>query len=168
MTTGGITQNLTSNRLSPDLQKPIKKLKDFITTLTFLTYPLTVTAQEGPWELVLENDAKGSIVSGGKEELIIAVRKAPEVRIYWKHESPENSKIKVEHLAPAKSPTIMSGETVFAQIDPIVGQTPDFDEQELKLRENLSWSLMAGTNGKFESMVRNAITGEMYHIRSGK
>ena len=100
--------------------------------------------------------------------MISAVRKALEVRIYWKHESPENPKIKVEHLAPAKFLTIMSGETVFAQIDPIVGQNPDFDEQELKLRENLSWFLMAGTNGKFESMTRNVITGEMYHIRSGK
>ena len=24
---------------------------------------------------------------------------------------------------------------------------------------------MAGTNGKFESMTRNVITGEMYHIK---
>ena len=122
---------------------------------------MAVMAQKGTWKLVLENSAKGDIVSGGKEQLINAIRKGMEVRIYWKHESPENPKIKVEHLAPAKFLTIMSNETVFAQIDPIIGQTPDFDQEELKLKENLSWPLIAGTNGKFESMTRNMITGEI-------
>ena len=118
-------------------------------------------AQSNSWKLVYENDLLGETIQGDLTELIAAVRNGQEIRIAWSSQRPDNPQIKVEHLADAKFLTIMSDEIVFAQIDPIIGQTPMFSEQWIQLKENLEWSFIAASNGKTDSMMRNVKTGEI-------
>lgn len=113
------------------------------------------------WTRVYQNDAEGKAVSGSIEELIGAIRGGFPIRIGWGSQSPNESKRKVEHIADAKFLTIMSDETVFAQIDPIIGQTPDFDRQFIELKEGSSWVLIAASNGKSDAMMTNTKTGEV-------
>ena len=127
--------------------------------LLFAICSFTVQAQT--WELVYHNDLDGNPVSGSQEDLIQAVRDGQDIRLAWWSQSSKDPKRKVEHLADAKFLTIMSDIVVFAQIDPIYGQTPDFEEQKITLKENLQWVMIAGTNGKFESMMTDIITGEI-------
>ena len=134
-------------------------MKRSLFTFIFL---LMVTATYGQkWTLMYQNDAQGNTVSGSLDNLRAAVRDGLPIRVAWKHQSVSNPKIKVEHIADAKFLTIMSDEVVFAQIDPIVGQTPNFDDQFIELKENLSWVLMAASNGKSDMMMRNVMTGEI-------
>lgn len=113
------------------------------------------------WQLVYHNDVVGNTIEGNIAELIEAVRKGDKIRIYWSAQRPNDKTKKVEHFADAKFLTILSDSIVFAQIDPIIGQTPDFDSQTITFKENLEWSLMAATNGKCETMMRNVVTGEI-------
>lgn len=121
----------------------------------------TFCIQAQTWELVFENDKEGNVVTGSKDDLIQAVRDGLPLRVAWWSERPGDSEIKVEHVANAKFMTIMSNRTVFAQIDPIVGQIPDFKRQEIRFRENQQWAMIAGSNGKMESMMSNLKTGEI-------
>ncbi|MEL6190510.1 MAG: hypothetical protein AAFR66_00600 [Bacteroidota bacterium] len=114
------------------------------------------------WTLVYENDKDGQTVQGSVDSLVHAIRAGAEVRIAWSGGRPNDSLIRVEHLADAKFLTIMSnGKSVQAQIDPIIGQTPDFENQRISFKENLSWCLLASSNGKADHMMRNVITGEI-------
>lgn len=113
------------------------------------------------WTRVYQNDAEGKAVSGSVKGLIEAVRAGLPIRVGWSGQSPTNPRIKVEHIADAKFLTIMSDETVFAQIDPIIGQTPDFDQQFIQLKEGTSWVLIAASNGKSDAMTTNTTTGEV-------
>lgn len=113
------------------------------------------------WTLIYENDSDGNAVYGNINDLIDAIRNGKSIRISWYHQDSTNNKIKVEHLTNAKYLTIMSDKTVFAQIDPIIGQIPDFDQQQIILKENLEWSLVSSTNGKNDQMTRNVLTGEI-------
>ena len=136
----------------------------YITATFIFIFSLGGFAQdhgEGNWVLIYENDAEGNSVFGDLDDLIGAVRNGESVRISWYHQSPSDSKRKVEHLADAKFITIMSDQTVLAQIDPIAGQVPDFDKQQITLKENLEWSLIASSNGKNDQMTRNVVTGEI-------
>lgn len=126
------------------------------------------TQQSSPkWTLIYENDDNGNAVYGEKETLMEAIRNGEDIRIGWKHQSPTNPKVKVEHWANAKFITIMSDETILAQIDPIVGQTPNFDDQTIILKENFEWSMIASSSGKNDHMTRKVMTGEiMSHQKS--
>lgn len=122
---------------------------------------LTLGLEAQTWELVYENDKDGNTVKGSKNDLIQFVRDGLPLRVAWWSERPGNPEIKVEHVANAKFMTIMSNKTVFAQIDPIIGQVPDFEQQEIRFRENQQWAMIAGSNGKMESMMTNLKTGEI-------
>ncbi|MEL6142064.1 MAG: hypothetical protein AAFU67_10640, partial [Bacteroidota bacterium] len=113
------------------------------------------------WKLLYENDVEGNAVHGNITDLIAAVRSGNTIKLFWSHQSLNDPNRKVEHIAIAKFLTVMSDQTVMAQIDPIIGQTPDFTEQKILLKENLSWVLLASTNGKSDSMTRNMVTGEI-------
>ena len=142
----------------------IKLNTGILLILLISAFPLNLFSQErenNNWVLIYENDAGGNGLHGDLEDLINTIRNGKDVRISWYYQSPSDKKIKVEHLANAKFITIMSDQTVLAQIDPIVGQIPDFDSQQIILKENLEWSLIASTNGKNDQMTRNMITGEI-------
>ena len=113
------------------------------------------------WSLVYQNDAEGNRMEGSMEALIQAVRDGLPMRVAWSGQSKTNPRIKVEHVADAKFLTIMSDEVVFVQIDPIIGQTPDFEERFIELKENTSWVSIMSTNGKCDNLMRNLITGEI-------
>lgn len=137
-------------------------MNKFLLLASLLTLPLSGFAQDKDnWELVYHNDVEGNTVGGNIEALIEAVRKGDEIRIYWSAQSPNDKTKKVEHFADAKFLTVLSDSIVFAQIDPIIGQTPDFDSQTIKFKENLQWSLLAASNGKSDTMMRNVVTGEI-------
>ncbi|MEM6765445.1 MAG: hypothetical protein AAF824_18745 [Bacteroidota bacterium] len=124
-----------------------------------------VYSQSAGWKLVLENDSQGEATVGSVDSLISAIRSGAEVRIAWSGGRPSDSLMRVEHLTDAKFLTIMSGKTVQAQIDPIIGQTPDFEAQQITFKENLSWCLLASTNGKADHIMRNEVTGEIISHR---
>lgn len=137
-------------------------MNKFLLLASLLTLPLSGFAQDKDnWELVYHNDVEGNTVGGNIEALIEAVRKGDEIRIYWSAQSPNDKTKKVEHFADAKFLTVLSDSIVFAQIDPIIGQTPDFDSQTISFKENLQWSLLAASNGRSDTMMRNVVTGEI-------
>lgn len=137
-------------------------MNKFLLLASLLTLSLSGFAQDKDnWELVYHNDVEGNTVEGNIEALIEAVRKGDEIRIYWSAQSPNDKTKKVEHFADAKFLTVLSDSIVFAQIDPIIGQTPDFDSQTIRFKENLQWSLLAASNGKSDTMMRNVVTGEI-------
>ncbi len=113
------------------------------------------------WNLVYANDENGKGLAGDLGALIRAIRNGEPVRISWTIEHPTNKSIKVEHFADAKFVTILSDSVVFAQIDPIVGQTPNFRDKLITLKENIEWSFSASTLGNNDSMNTNTRTGEI-------
>lgn len=124
----------------------------------------TATLAQGNWKLIYENDEKGNAVKGKLSELITAIRNGESIRLYFRMGRPDEPEIFVEHTALVKYITVMNspkGQFVTAQIDPIVGQIPDFEKEQVLLKENLEWSLIASTNGKNDTMTRNVITGEI-------
>ncbi len=131
------------------------------TLITFFALLLSVqlTAQE--WKLIYENDKSGKAITGNIEALKEAVRTGKEIRIGWGFQHPSVKKISVEHVADAAFLTIQSDSIVHAQIRPIIGQSPNFDEGTIQLKENLEWVFIGGTNGKMDAMTRNTITGEI-------
>ena len=117
--------------------------------------------QDTDWKLIYHNDGEGKAIQGKIEDLISAVRSGNQIRVYWVFQRKSDPKRKVEHFADAKFLTVMSDQTVFAQIDPIIGQTPGFDEQTMIFKENLEWAFIAASNGKSNTMMRNVQTGEV-------
>ncbi len=136
-----------------------------ITQLFFLFFIFSTTCYcQSNWKLLYENDSEGNAVEGKLEDLIQAIRDGEEIRIYWNSQSSKEDLTYVEHGAHAKFTTIMNspnGQFVTAQIDPIMGQTPSFDEAHVLLKENLQWVMIAHSNGKQDTMMRNLKTGEI-------
>ncbi len=145
--------------------KPNKTMKYSLIIIILLCYTSTFAQQ---WELIYHNDTDGNPISGDIETLKKAVRSGKEIRIGWGFKHPTTKKIRVEHVADASFLTIQSDSIVHAQIRPIVGQSPDFDNGTIALKENLEWVFIGGTNGKMDRMTRNVITGEIIgHKSSG-
>lgn len=119
----------------------------------------SVSAQD--WKLVYHNDAEGNTIEGKIKELIHAVYEGKEVRVAWWSKQNEEGVSRVYHVAEAAFLTVMMDSVVMAQIRPIYGQTPDFQEYTITLKENLEWVTIGGTNGKSDAMMRNTITGEI-------
>ncbi|BFP40266.1 hypothetical protein FGF1_11110 [Flavobacteriaceae bacterium GF1] len=145
------------------------KMKTFPILLFLLLF--TAGFSQTGWKLVYENDAEGKTVNGDLDELVLAIQHGEPVRIYYNSKKPNDPDTYVEHTALVKFFTILNspeGRFVTAQIDPIVGQIPLFDQGHVLLKENLEWSLIASTNGKNDTMTRNVITGEIvgHQIRS--
>ncbi|MEO0341476.1 MAG: hypothetical protein AAF242_19980 [Bacteroidota bacterium] len=123
----------------------------FTSILIILVLALPKLNAQSNWKLIYENDSKGNTVEGQLADLIQAIRDGEEIRIYWNSKAPGKEVIFVEHTTDAKFTTIMNspaGQFVTAQIDPIMGQTPSFDEEQVILKENLQWTLIAHSNGK--------------------
>ena len=113
------------------------------------------------WKLIYENDASGKAIYGELIDLIGAVQQGASIRIYYRSSGDSTF---VEHTAMVKFSTILNspkGRHVCAQIDPIIGQKPNFEEGIITLKENLEWSLIVSTTGKNDQMTRNVITGEV-------
>src|SRR4029453_19146368 len=116
---------------------------------------------ENGWALVYANDENGNRVSGDLEKLLSAVRNGEPIRIGWTIEPLANKILKVEHFADAKFITILCDSTVFAQIDPIVGQTPSIKDKTVTLKGNIEWSFSASSLGNNDSMNVNTKTAEI-------
>ena len=133
----------------------------FTTSLLFIS---VLCFSQDNWKLIYENDAQGNTVTGKLEDLISSIQNGEDIRIYFRMGRPTQPEIFVEHTTLVKFTTIMNspnGQFVTAQIDPIVGQTPDFNNKTVTLKENLEWSLIASTTGSNDQMTRNTITGEI-------
>ena len=141
-------------------------MKTFI-TIVFLGFSLCSLAQDN-WQLIYENDDQGNTISGTLDELISSIQNGKSIRIYFRMGRKDQPQIFVEHTALIKFTTVMNspnGQFVSGQIDPIVGQIPNFEKESVLLKENLEWSLIASTNGKNDTMTRNVITGEIIDHR---
>ncbi len=138
-------------------------MKIMILPYLFLLITISANAQQSRsgWTLVFRNDASGAVLFGDKQELIHAVRSGYQVRVGWGHRHPEDDKRSVEHVADAGFLTILSGTEVLAQIDPIVGQRPDYENGLITFREGNSWVQMANTNGKAVQLMRDYTTGKV-------
>ncbi len=113
-------------------------------TVTFLLMSGFCFSQEN-WKMIYENDAEGATVRGEMTELISAIRNGENIRIYFKMARKNQPEIFVEHTALVKFTTVMNspnGQFVTAQIDPIVGQVPNYEEGVVLLKENLEWLLL--------------------------
>lgn len=140
-----------------------------LSLLILLFVSVSLLAQgKSDWKLVYHNDKDGKTIEGKISDLIEAVRQGKEIRIYWSSQRKSDPSKKVEHFADAKFLTVLSDTIVFAQIDPIIGQTPSFEKQTIQLKENLEWSLIAASNGKSDTMMRNVVTGEIIGHGQGK
>ena len=117
------------------------------------------SAQE--WKFVYHNDSDGNAVDGDIKELIQAVYDGKEVRVAWWSRQNEEGVSRVYHVADAAFLTIMMDSVVMAQIRPIYGQTPEFENYTITLKENLEWVAIGGTNGHSDAMMRNTVTGEI-------
>ncbi len=120
-----------------------------------------VPTRSQDWQLRYQNDDKGEAVFGQLENLKSAVRSGKEIRIAWGFQHPDKKEVRVEHIAEAAFLTIQSDSIVYAQIRPITGQTPDFENFQILLKENLEWLFIGGTSGAMDTMMRNVITGEI-------
>ncbi|MEW7291067.1 hypothetical protein [Aquimarina sp. 2304DJ70-9] len=137
-------------------------IKKTLACVVFLWLSFNSFSQDsGHWKLIYHNDKDGKTIEGKIETLIKSARSGEQIRIYWSSQRKSDPTKKVEHFADAKFLTVLSDTIVFAQIDPIIGQTPSFDDQTVTLKENLEWSLIAGSNGKSDTMMRNVVTGEI-------
>lgn len=91
------------------------------------------------WQLVYEHSAEGEAITGSKADLIAAVRRGAQIRVYWAGR-------RVEHVADSYFLTVLQDE-VFAQIAPISGQRPSVDPAKIELRDN-KWNAVFATNGE--------------------
>ncbi|MDW3194333.1 MAG: hypothetical protein R8G66_18300 [Cytophagales bacterium] len=134
-------------------------MKHLLFLPTFFIALSSVSAQD--WKLVYHNDAEGNALEGNIEELIQAVYDGKEVRVAWWSRKNEEGVSRVYHVADAAFLTIMMDSVVMAQIRPIYGQTPEFENYTITLKENLEWVQITGTNGNHDSMMSNTSTGEI-------
>lgn len=128
-----------------------------LTVLTFLLATGRAEAQQQPdssgWRLVYAVDSLGNRTQGDKPALLAAVRAGLPVRVgfgvAWK--LPDGTSGGVEHVADAAFLTIHHGE-VFAQVRPILGQTPAAREPDITLRAqgDRLWYALLDTTGRLQ------------------
>lgn len=137
-----------------------KAMKQRLLLLGSLLVAITsLNAQE--WKLIYENDGEGQTIHGKKERLVSMIQAGKPIRIYFMM---GNGDTYVEHTTDVVFSTIMmsvNDTLVSAQIAPITGQTPDFVNINVTMKENMEWSLIASTSGRNDQMFRNVITGEI-------
>lgn len=146
----------------------LKSITNTLVVALLVSLPMGALAQNGstkavlhPWTLIYENDDQGKRIQGDFNMLKKAIREARPVRISWKLTSASNKAVFVEHFADAKFITLLGDSAVMAQIDPIVGQTPQFSDKFISLKENAEWAFIASTTGNNDSMNTNLKTGEV-------
>ncbi|NRB48625.1 MAG: hypothetical protein HRU41_13190 [Saprospiraceae bacterium] len=129
-----------------------------ISTALFSSCEQPSTAQLG-WQLVYRNGPDGEALAGEKADLLEAVRNGYPIRMGWGIRRPSDTTKSVEHVADAIFMTIANGTEVFAQSVQIIGQAPDLNGPDLKMRfrEENQWVRMAGTNGYSTSLMTNFI-----------
>lgn len=120
----------------------------------FFTLSFNGLSAQDSWRLVYHNNEDGEAVEGQISDLITAVKEGKEIRMAWWGR-------RVYHLSDASFLTILTDSVVFGQIKPIYGQTPEFTDYTITLKENLQWSMTGGTNGKSDAMMTNTATGEI-------
>jgi hypothetical protein len=110
-----------------------------------------IHAQEPPaWRLIYAVDSTGRRTQGDKAQLLRAVRAGQAVRVGWgvSWRLPDGTAGGVEHVAPAVFLTIHH-EEVFAQLAPIMGQTPSAREPAIALRTTGGlWYALLDTTGR--------------------
>jgi hypothetical protein len=112
--------------------------------------PQPAPVVSGTWRLVFGTDTAGRPSSGEKADLLRAVRAGQPIRVGWQilWRLPDGAAGILEHTASASFLTIHHGE-VFAQLAPILGQTPSAREPAVRLRTDrpLLWYGLLDTRG---------------------
>lgn len=106
------------------------------------------------WRLVYAVDSAGRPTQGEKEELLAAIRAGQPVRVGWglTWRLQDGTTGQLEHAAEASFLTIHQGE-VFAQLAPILGQTPSAREPVVSFRTEGGqlWYGLLDTTGRLVS-----------------
>jgi hypothetical protein len=117
----------------------------------------SVAAQQSPaggWRLVYAVDSAGRPTQGEKAGLLAAIRAGQPVRVGWglTWRLQDGTTGRLEHAAEASFLTIHQGE-VFAQLAPILGQTPSAREPVVSFRTEGSqlWYGLLDTTGRLLS-----------------
>jgi len=134
-------------------------LKNVILLILFLLCYSTY-CQSSNWTIVYQNDKNGKVLQGDLGLLRSAIRQGYPIRVGWGSQSDSDPNISVEHVVDASFITILGQKHVQAQIRPIFGQRPSFDEELIRFRDNF-WFMIANTNGKSTTATRNLNTGEI-------
>jgi hypothetical protein len=112
--------------------------------------PQPAGVASGTWRLVFATDTAGRPSNGEKADLLRAVRAGQPIRVGWQlpFRLPDGAAGLLEHTASASFLTIHHGE-VFAQLAPILGQTPSAREPVVRLRTDpaLLWYGLLDTRG---------------------
>jgi hypothetical protein len=103
------------------------------------------------WRLAFAVDSAGRPIGGEKDTLLTAVRAGQPVRVGWSiaWRASNGATGRLEHVAEAAFLTIHHGE-VFAQIPPILGQTPSSQGPVITLRPEVGrlWYALLDTTGR--------------------
>ena len=113
----------------------------------------SIAQQTSPstWHLVYAVDSTGQTTYGEKARLLAAVRSGEPVRVGWgvAWKLPDGTVGGVEHVGQAAFVTIHHGE-VFAQMPPMLGQTPNAREAIISFRTDGDrvWYALLDTTGR--------------------
>ena len=103
------------------------------------------------WRLVFAVDSAGRPIGGAKDTLLAAVRTGQPVRVGWSiaWRASNGTTGHLEHAAEAAFLTIHHGE-LFAQLRPILGQTPSSQGPLIALRPEVGrlWYALLDTTGR--------------------
>lgn len=124
-----------------------------LAALLAVSPPPSPAQQQNPvgWHLVYAADSTGARTFGEKASLLAAVRSGQPVRVGWgvTWKLADGTVGGVEHVGQAVFLTIHQGE-VFAQLPPILGQTPNAREPVITLRTDGDhlWYALLDTTGR--------------------
>ena len=100
------------------------------------------------YNLVLQTDFDGQVVSGSKDQLISDLRTGKPVRVGWQLDFDNDGNPDLEHWVDATFITILEGE-VFTQVDPIYAQGPNAEIPQVEIfPDDTKWMAIIGTNSK--------------------
>ncbi|WP_435623088.1 hypothetical protein [Flagellimonas sp.] len=106
------------------------------------------SSEEAKWQLIYKNSADGTPLFGNKQDLLNAIRNGNPVKIGFGGQLRKDTTLTIEHVFEAHFFTILNDTDVYAQMLPIIGQTPliEKDTTNIVFRET-HWNILVGTNG---------------------
>ena len=115
--------------------------------LFFCFSNLSAFSQRG-YQVVVQTDFDGQVVSGSIDSLIAAIREGKPVRVGWQLDFNKDKQPDFDHWVDAEFITILNGH-VFTQIETIYMQGPNLEIPQVEIYASSNqWTGVIGTNGK--------------------
>ena len=142
----------------------MKKIGLILAFIFCLSCGSSSSTEEATWQLVYRNGSDGTPLFGSKQDLLNAIRNGNPVKIGYGGQLRNDSTLTIEHVFEAHFFTILNDTDVYAQMLPIIGQTPliEKDTTNIVFRET-HWNILVGTNGFSDrltmSLTKDSILG---------